>query len=77
MFIVAGTGLWWLMLGLAHKGRPRLFQTIFRPFAEKLSPRWVNRFMCIGAALFVAFLAIGVLMIKYPSWWYETVKQWK
>ena len=68
MFIAAVTGLWWLVLGCAHKRWPALLPAVFHPFAGEVRHVWVNRLMAIGACVFIIFLTAGVLLIKYPGW---------
>ena len=69
VFIVAGTGLWWLILGLVHKKKPALLQAVFRPFADWLKPRWIKWFLSITLLLVIICSTAGVLMIKYQGWY--------
>jgi hypothetical protein len=68
IFFAGATCLWWLILALVHKKTPRLFNAVFRPFAQTIKPKSLNWFMGIMAGLAITCLLIIVLMIKYQGW---------
>ncbi|UCD30054.1 MAG: hypothetical protein JSV03_06155 [Planctomycetota bacterium] len=76
MFIIALTGLWWFLLGCVHKIWPKLFNVVFRPFAENIKPAAINLLMGIAVAIFMICSALGVLMIIFPGW-YDYLKKFE
>lgn len=74
LFVAAGTALWWFTLGLINKKKPILLQTVFRPFADSIRPRWTDWFLRITLILVIACSIAAVLMIKYRGW-YVCLKQ--
>ena len=70
LFIIAGICLWWFIAGLVYKKKPRLFQAVFYPFANRFQPKWIKWFTRISIGLLTICLAGGILMIKFHGWYY-------
>lgn len=65
-FIIAGLGLWWIILGgLLLKWR-RFLQMLFKPFTGWFSRKWALILLLIGLALMIPSLGLG---IWYWSGW--------
>ena len=59
-FIIAGLGLWWIILGgLVLKCR-RLLQVLFKPFAGWFSRKWALVLLLIGLGLMIPSLGFGI-----------------
>jgi hypothetical protein len=62
--ILTGLGLWWSVLAIVLLKPRRLLLVLFRPFAEKISSKWVIRMLLIGLALMILSAVTGVLYYK-------------
>lgn len=59
-FIIAGLGLWWIILGgLLLKWR-RFLQMLFKPFTGWFSRKWALILLLIGLALMIPSLGLGI-----------------
>ena len=59
-FIIAGLGLWWIVLaGLLLKCR-RLLQVLFKPFGDWFNRKWALVLLLIGLGLMVPSLGLGI-----------------
>ena len=59
--ILAGLGLWWSILGALILKPRKLLHVLFRPFAEKMRPKWSIRLLLIGLAMMMLSAGTGVL----------------
>ncbi len=59
-FIIAGLGLWWIVLaGLLLKCR-RLLQVLFKPFGDWFNRKWALVLLLIGLGLMIPSLGLGI-----------------
>ena len=63
--ILAGLGLWLSILAAFILKARRLLHVLFRPFAEKMRPKWAIRLLLIGLALMILSAGTGIVYYKY------------
>jgi|GEM_PF-1262765 len=68
-FVAGLTGLYWLLLGIAHKQWPRVTQAIFRPFVKGNLSGASNGFIAMAIILLALGTAAGVLMLCFQGWY--------
>lgn len=68
VLIAAATALWWVVLAIAHKKKPKILQAIFRPFADHIKPSHTNWFMGISFLLMMLCSVGGTLLIGSADW---------
>lgn len=70
MFIIASGSLWLSILTIIYKKKPIILKTLFRPFADSIKNKLLNWSFGIMVSLTIVCIALGLLMTKYPSWYY-------
>ena len=77
MFIIAGVGLWWFIVGSIHRKWPQLLQHIFRPFLDGLTPRRAYWMVIVGVIITTVCSIAGILLSRFISWhpiFYKTLE---
>ncbi|MGB2809655.1 MAG: hypothetical protein WBC22_18075, partial [Sedimentisphaerales bacterium] len=59
-FIIAGLGLWWIILGGLLLKWWRFLQMLFKPFTGWFSRKWALILLLIGLALMIPSLGLGI-----------------
>jgi hypothetical protein len=59
-FIVAGLGLWWIILGGMLLKWRRFLPMLFKPFAGWFSRKWALILLLIGLVLMIPLLGLGI-----------------
>ena len=58
-FIIAGLGLWWIILGSLLLKWWGMLQMIFKPFAGRFNRKWAMFLLLIGLGLMIPSLGLG------------------
>jgi hypothetical protein len=59
-FIIAGLGLWWIILGCLLLKWRRFLQILFKPFTGWFSRKWALILLLIGLALMIPSFGLGI-----------------
>jgi len=59
-FIIAGLGLWWIILGGLLLKWQSFLQALFKPFSGWFSRKWALILLLIGLGLMIPSLGLGI-----------------